>query len=125
MASIHIEVEAAKKSPVYVKPEETYCNSHPKDTPVKLQIATGGAGQAGLIHELANAFIKNQVEDEKKAPFAVAWLQSDTSASFNYLAQNSADVSITYHENAKDIALAQGIAKSSRICVAGPFHVCG
>lgn len=35
---------------------------------------------------------------------------SDTSASFNYLAQNAADVSITYHALAEKIAMGQGVA---------------
>ena len=43
-------------------------------------------------------------------PFKVAWLASDTSASFNYLAQNAADVSITYHAVAESVAMEQGIA---------------
>jgi hypothetical protein len=43
-------------------------------------------------------------------PFKVAWLASDTSASFNYLAQNAADVSITYHAVAELVAMQQAIA---------------
>lgn len=43
-------------------------------------------------------------------PFKVVWLASDTSASFNYLAQNAADVSITYHAVAESVAMQQGIA---------------
>ena len=43
-------------------------------------------------------------------PFRVCWLVSDTSASFNYLAQNAADVSITYHATAEKVAMRQGIA---------------
>lgn len=109
MASIHVSPDTAKNRPVYVEPEATYYGNHPKTDQVKLRIATGGAGQSGLIKALADAFIEYCVKKGQE-PFAVAWLKSDTSASFNYLAQNSSDVAITYHEKAEDTALAQGIA---------------
>ncbi len=44
-------------------------------------------------------------------PFRACWLVSDTSASFNYLAQNAADVSITYHAFAEKTAISQGVAE--------------
>ena len=41
-------------------------------------------------------------------PFRIAWLASDTSASFTHLATAAADVSITYHAGAEAIAVQQG-----------------
>jgi hypothetical protein len=55
--------------------------------------------------ELSSHIKRAQIE-----PFKVVWLASDTSASFNYLAQNAADVSITYHAVAEFVAMQQGIA---------------
>jgi hypothetical protein len=42
-------------------------------------------------------------------PFRACWIASDTSASFNHLAQNAADVSITYIAAAENIARIQGV----------------
>jgi hypothetical protein len=44
------------------------------------------------------------------SPFAIAWMASDTSMSFNSLALKSVDMSITYHPIAEQIALEQRIA---------------
>ena len=52
----------------------------------------------------------SQLQRTKVEQFQVAWLASDTSASFNYLAQNAADISITYHAIAESVAIQQGIA---------------
>lgn len=72
-------------------------------------IATGGAGQSGLIRAFALAFISEQISSGEE-PFAVVWSASDTSLSFNALALRGADLSITYHPVAEEIALEQGIA---------------
>jgi len=40
-------------------------------------------------------------------------LRSDTAGSFNYLAQGSADLSITYHAAAEAIAIEQGFVERS------------
>ena len=94
-----------------IQPTEIYCGT-PKgsNVPVKLRIATGGAGQSGLLRALADAFIDDHISETKCPPFAVAWIKSDTAASFNHLADNSADLSITYNAAAEQIAIAQGIA---------------
>jgi hypothetical protein len=97
---------------VYVKPTEIYSANHVVASPILLRIATGGAGQSGLIRALADAFILEKVRDGYE-PFSIAWLASDTSASFNYLASRSADLSITYHPAAERIAIKQGIASRS------------
>lgn len=101
----------AQNQPVYIRPTETYYGAAENNTsPVKLRIANGGAGQSGLLRALADAFIDDQISETKCAPFAIAWIKSDTTASFNHLADNSADLSITYNAAAEQIAIAQGIA---------------
>lgn len=42
-------------------------------------------------------------------PFRVAWLASDTSLTFNSLAQGSSDVGITYHAYAERVAMKQEV----------------
>ena len=102
--------DPSQKEEPYVKPEEIYYGSTGDETaPVKLRIATGGAGQSRLVKALADAFIDDQVKRTGCEPFAVAWLKSDTAGSFNNLAQASADLSITYHKAAEDIAKDQGV----------------
>ncbi|KAJ4244213.1 hypothetical protein NW762_014595 [Fusarium torreyae] len=83
---------------------------HEKNDTIKLRIANGGAGQSGLIKELANAYIKDRVSDGEK-PFQVAWIKSDTYYSIQYLKTGDTDVAITYNEAAEQIAIKQGIAK--------------
>ena len=102
---------SARKSPCDLRPTEIY-SSTAKDTklPVKLRIATGGAGQSGLLKALADAFIDDRIRETKCPPFAIAWIKSDTAASFNHLADGSADLSITYNAAAEQIAITQGIA---------------
>ena len=113
MAS-RILVDAPRhKTPCGVTPADVYHGSDPNKTgPIKLRIATGGAGQSGLIEALANAFIDHSTKGDKKSQhFAVAWIKSDTAASFNHIADGTADLSITYHEKAEKIAIKQGIAE--------------
>ena len=100
-----------RESSCEVEPTEIYHGTTKDiDPPVKLRIATGGAGQSGLLKALADAFIEDQVSESKCSPFAVSWIKSDTTASFNHLADNSADLSITYNAAAEEIAIAQGVA---------------
>ncbi|KAK9357811.1 hypothetical protein V1504DRAFT_463197 [Lipomyces starkeyi] len=131
-------------SPPYVEPTEVYRAGY-ESSPVKLRIAVGGAGQSGLIKALGNAFIAHEVKscqvlslgnafigkevgESKLEPFAVAWYASDTTQSFNYLAQNVVDMSVTYHEIAEQIAIKQGVADRYEYCfrdhwmLVGPKH---
>ena len=112
MASRILVDAAGQKTPCEVTPAEVYYGSSTDTTaPIKLRIATGGAGQSGLIKALANAFIDYSTKDVNNCqPFAVAWIKSDTTGSFNHIADNTADLSITYHEKAEEIAIKQGIA---------------
>jgi ABC-type tungstate transport system permease subunit len=77
---------------------------------VKLTIGNGGAGQSGLVKELADAFIKFSV-DNGSDPFTVAWYTSDTTYSIQYLKTGLIDVGITYNAAAEQIAVDQGIAE--------------
>jgi len=108
MASISLKPD---HPPHYIPPTEIY--RIPSDTsttsPIKLRIATGGAGQSGLIRAFAEAFIAHQIKTTNREPFAVAWMASDTTLSFNALALKAVDMSITYHPAAERIALEQGI----------------
>ncbi|KAG5793659.1 hypothetical protein H9Q69_007309 [Fusarium xylarioides] len=96
-----------------VTPEAVYGGGfdHSKNDTIKLLIANGGAGQSGLIKELANAYIKSRVGDGEK-PFQVGWIKSDTTYSIQYLKTGEADIGITYNPAAEEIAIKQGIAKS-------------
>lgn len=111
MAS-HPHLDASTRdSQCRIQPTELYYGAAGNSkVPIKLRIATGGAGQSGLLRALADAFIDDQVERTEYAPFAVAWIKSDTTASFNHLADGSADLSITYNAAAEQIAIAQGVA---------------
>ncbi|KAI9644028.1 hypothetical protein NHQ30_007380 [Ciborinia camelliae] len=120
MASIKIDPTSPEP---YITPAEIYTglgfningnassNSPLSPPPIGLRIATGGAGQSGLIRALANSFIKHEMCKTGCPRFTVAWLLSDTSASFNYLGSKAADCSITYHHAAEAMALRQGIAE--------------
>ena len=111
MASQAYPDASTRKGLSGIQPAEIYYGaSNDTKSPVRLRIATGGAGQSGLLRALADAFIDDQVSQTGCSPFAVSWIKSDTSASFNHLADDSADLSITYIAAAEDIAIAQGIA---------------
>ena len=106
----HLDASARHRA-CDIQPTELYCGTAKgSNLPVKLRIATGGAGQSGLLRALADAFIDDQIRETKCPPFAVAWIKSDTTASFNHLADSSADLSITYNAAAEQTAIAQGIA---------------
>lgn len=106
----HLDASSRRK-PCNIQPTEIYSGTATAiKLPIRLRIATGGAGQSGLLRALADAFIDDLVSRSKCAPFAVAWIKSDTAASFNHLADESADLSITYNAAAEQIAIAQGIA---------------
>lgn len=123
MASRILVDAAGQKSPCEVTPAKVYYGSKDIKGPIKLRIATGGAGQSGLIKALANAFIDYCTKPVGKCePFGVAWIKSDTTASFNHIADNTADLSITYHEKAEEIAIKQGIADKNAYVYAWRDH---
>ncbi|PGH16713.1 hypothetical protein AJ79_01586 [Helicocarpus griseus UAMH5409] len=91
------------------EPEEVYNDGVNENATIALRIGNGGAGQSGLIKELAEAFIEHTVS-EGSEPFQVAWYKSDTTESINYLKSGDVDVAVTYSPVAEKIAIAQGIA---------------
>lgn len=107
MASIFLK---PNHPPHYIKATEVYRVAPDTDSQVKLRIASGGAGQSGLIRAFAEGFIRGHMKNTASAPFAVAWMASDTTMSFNSLALKGVDMSITYHPIAEKTAIQQGIA---------------
>jgi len=102
-----------------------YNKPHEEISDIKLRIATGGAGESGLLSALAHAFIAEKETKSNLEPFTIVWIKSDTAASFNYLAENAADLSITYHVMAESIALKQGIADRSEYAWRDHFMLVG
>ena len=92
--------------------------------PIKLHIATGGAGGTGLLKALADAFTKHEVAKDG-APFRVAWKATDTSLSFNALASGAADISIVYHPYAAILAKQQGITTRTEYAWRDNFMLVG
>ncbi|PGH33269.1 ribosome biogenesis protein BMS1 [[Emmonsia] crescens] len=92
-----------------LEPEQMYDGGFKKNGTIALRIGNGGAGQSGLIRELANAFISRSVQDGA-TPFRIAWYKSDTTESINYLKTGDIDVAITYCPIAEKIAIKQGVA---------------
>ncbi|KAK5074264.1 hypothetical protein LTR64_006592 [Lithohypha guttulata] len=91
-----------------------------KQGPIKLKIATGGAGQTGVLKALAEAFVEfittaSSENPHPRPPFRVAWLATDTSLSFNALASRLADIAIVYHPYAAQIAISQKVACSPAV----------
>ncbi|KAL8681653.1 MAG: hypothetical protein Q9224_005492 [Gallowayella concinna] len=126
MASVHFDKDKAQKNPPYIEPELTYYGSYKDKKPqVELRIATGGSGQSGLLGALGNAFIDDHVKATGREPFAVAWIKSDTAGSFNNLASGAADLSITYHPAAEDIAKQQGFTDRSEYAWRDHFMIVG
>ncbi|KAF4445854.1 extracellular tungstate binding protein [Fusarium austroafricanum] len=91
---------------------------------VLLNVGNGGAGQSGLIKELADAFIKESVANGS-APFKVAWYQSDTTYSIQYLQEGIIDVGITYNPAAEKIAIDRSIAMSRNYVFRDHFLLVG
>jgi hypothetical protein len=107
MASIFL---TPNHSPHYIEATEVYRVAPDTDSQVKLRIASGGAGQSGLIRAFAEGFIKHHMKTTVAPHFAVAWMASDTTMSFNSLALRAVDMSITYHPVAEKTAIQQGLA---------------
>lgn len=68
-----------------IEPPSEYRGRYDGPSPIKLRIATGGAGQSGLLQALADAFINQLVDKTKCEPFTIAWLTSDTTESIEHL----------------------------------------
>ena len=123
MASDILVAAAGQKTPCEVDPTEVYRLEGDTNTPVKLRIANGGAGESHLIEALAKEFMKcYRDKNPNSDKFAVAWIKSDTTASFNHLADHTADLSITYNEKAENIAIKQRFADATPYVYAWRDH---
>ncbi|KAE8363041.1 hypothetical protein BDV27DRAFT_165702 [Aspergillus caelatus] len=95
---------------------DTYDGGCKGDNPIKLRIGNGGAGQSGLVKELATHFIKNQTnncQDTSKA-FTIEWVKGDTTETINNLKSKKVDIGITYHKTAEQIAINNGFASGCK-----------
>ncbi|KAH7071818.1 extracellular solute-binding protein family 1 [Paraphoma chrysanthemicola] len=81
------------------------------DTDIGLRIATGGAGQSGLVKVLADAFIQSSVANGS-APFRIGWVLSDTTFTIKNLQSGEADLGISYIASAEKVAVESGIIDS-------------
>ncbi|KAH7384012.1 extracellular solute-binding protein family 1 [Pyrenochaeta sp. MPI-SDFR-AT-0127] len=92
-----------------VDPTEIYTGGfNNSDTEVLLRIATGGAGQSGLVKVLADAFIQESVKNGSQ-PFGIGWVLSDTTFTIKNLQSGEADLGISYVPAAEKVAGDQGI----------------
>ncbi|KAI1918551.1 hypothetical protein LOZ58_002459 [Ophidiomyces ophidiicola] len=108
-----------------VEPEAVYDGGYSSaNSPVRLRIGNGGAGQSGLVKALADAFIQSEIEAGSK-PFRVAWYKSDTTVTINYLKVGTVDVGITYSAVAENISIQQGIAESRHYAFRDHFMLTG
>ncbi|KAF8314790.1 hypothetical protein DL93DRAFT_2097164 [Clavulina sp. PMI_390] len=94
-----------------VDPAAVYDGGYGNNSAIALRIGNGGAGQSGLVGVVANAFIQQSVQNGS-APFQVAWYESDTTTSIEYLQQGVIDLGITYDPDAEGRAIDQNIATS-------------
>jgi hypothetical protein len=111
MSSIKVNLS----SPVpYVKPQEIYRGSHPARLRLQVQLRIAAEpGQSQLIRALSNEFINHVADDRDAEPFSIALIASNSNEAFNHLASRSADLVITHHVGAENIAIKQGIADRS------------
>ncbi len=92
---------------------------------ILLRVGNGGAGQAGLVKALADAYIASRVQGGQ-TPFRVAWYKSDTTVTLGYLKDGTIDVGLTYNAAAEAIAVADGYANAyayafrDHFCIVGP-----
>ncbi|KAF5863658.1 hypothetical protein ETB97_009591 [Aspergillus alliaceus] len=93
---------------------DTYNGGCKGDNPVKLRIGNGGAGQSGLVKELADHFIKNQTDNCASGAFKVEWVKGDTTETINNLRAKTVDIGITYHQTAEQIAIKTGFASGCK-----------
>ncbi|KFY97232.1 hypothetical protein V498_02194 [Pseudogymnoascus sp. VKM F-4517 (FW-2822)] len=111
MASIKVNLNSPGP---YVKPSETYRGSHPPRQRLQVQLRIASEqGQSRLIKALSNEFINYMTDEKNSDPFSVAWISSNSAASFDHLASRSADVAITHHVAAEGIAIRQGVVDKS------------
>ncbi|KAF9218792.1 hypothetical protein BS17DRAFT_798453 [Gyrodon lividus] len=94
---------------------------------IRLRIATGGAGQSGLIEKWANAFIQYCCKERTQPfePFKVAWYLGDTTESLGFLAAGEVDIAVTYNEAAELQAVTAKDAVDRRYGFRDHFYLVG
>jgi len=92
-----------------VRYRERYDGDYQVTSGKSLRVATGGAGQSGLLKAWATKFIEKCVS-EGMDPFYVDWYLGDTTESLGFLQQGVVDVAITYNDAAEKQALQTGSA---------------
>ncbi|KAF1916716.1 extracellular solute-binding protein family 1 [Ampelomyces quisqualis] len=97
-----------------IDPTEVYNGGFTSGTTnILLRIATGGAGQSGLVKALADAFIQESVINGSQ-PFSIGWVLSDTTFTIKNLQSGEADLGISYLPDAEKLAGDQGIIDYQR-----------
>ncbi|EGN94555.1 hypothetical protein SERLA73DRAFT_188517 [Serpula lacrymans var. lacrymans S7.3] len=85
-------------------PKAVYNGGYANATEICVRVANGGAGQAGLIGNWADAYIQYRVSQGSQ-PFLVAWYLGDTTESLAFLAEGEVDIAVTYNKAAEDQAM--------------------
>ncbi|PYI11942.1 hypothetical protein BO78DRAFT_465909 [Aspergillus sclerotiicarbonarius CBS 121057] len=98
-----------RRTPTGVEPKYTYDGPYNNRSSTLLRIASGAAGQNGLVGALGDAFIKFRVSKGFDV-CKVAWCESNTSNSLNYLNDGTVDAAITCSPPAAAAAIDEGIA---------------
>ncbi|KAK7062718.1 hypothetical protein VNI00_000206 [Paramarasmius palmivorus] len=103
---------AASTTASALLPQATYDGGFPStaDTPIRLRIGNGGAGQSGLVGAFADAFIQWAVKEKGVDPFLAAWYLGDTTQTLHYIEEKQVDVGLTYNEAAETQAVNSGSA---------------
>ncbi|KAF1934420.1 uncharacterized protein M421DRAFT_415451 [Didymella exigua CBS 183.55] len=110
LSSLHMILNAVCIVQALVAPTEIYTGSNLAATSndTALRIATGGAGQSGLVKALADAFINESIANGSQA-FTIGWVLSDTTFTIKNLQSGEADLGISYIPAAEQLAAEQGI----------------
>ncbi|KAJ2916671.1 hypothetical protein MD484_g3764, partial [Candolleomyces efflorescens] len=87
---------------------------------MRLRIASGGAGESGLIAAWAKAFIEYMVHERQYKPFSIGWYLGDTTQSLAYLEAGIVDAAITYNEAAENQSLAIATSLQEHFVLVGP-----
>ncbi|KAJ3533703.1 hypothetical protein NMY22_g7226 [Coprinellus aureogranulatus] len=112
-------------SPSVPQPQEVYNGGFANASTIRLRIASGGAGQTGLVREWANAFIQHLVQTHGYEPFQIGWYLGDTTDSLAMLDAGTVDVAATYNEAAENLLLTSGAATRRVYAFRGFFALVG
>ncbi|KAF9077543.1 hypothetical protein BDP27DRAFT_1253518 [Rhodocollybia butyracea] len=126
-----VVVSTQASSPSTLTPAGTYNGGYKNAQTVRLRIGNGGAGQAGLVGELADAFIRwwcvqgPGSKSPHEAPFLVEWYLGDTTQSLSYLSTGWVDIALTYNEAAEMTLIRKGSAVERQLVFFDHFYIVG